>query len=145
MNAKSYALNYDGYWREPNISGIPATSGIYTVYSCRHNTAEGTVSIKNLLYIGESANVKDRILRHEKWDEWRRYLKPGEELCFNFTSITLDRERVEAALIYEHKPPANHQYVSNFPYPQTSVSTSGRNVLLKPYFTVYKTLSSQYG
>ena len=145
MNAKSYSLNYDGYWREPSISGIPANSGIYTVYSCHHNIAEGTVSIRKLIYIGESMNAKDRILKHERWSDWRRYLQPGEELCFNFSPIIHDRERVEAALINEHKPPANHQHVNDFPYPQTTVSTAGRNALLKAYFTVYTTRSSLYG
>ena len=35
MAAKSYSLDYDGYWRVPNISGLPANSGIYCVYALR--------------------------------------------------------------------------------------------------------------
>jgi hypothetical protein len=31
MAAKTCALTFDGYWREPNISGLPAKSGIYGV------------------------------------------------------------------------------------------------------------------
>lgn len=139
MTAKSYSLTYDGYWREPNIGGIPAKSGVYSVYACTHNRTANTVTIKKLIYIGESANVHDRIAGHEKWRDWRRHVGPGQELCFNFAPIFTDRERVEAALINHHKPPENSEYVNYFPYPQTSVSTSGRSALLSGFFTVYTT------
>ncbi len=137
MNAKSYLLTYEGYWREPNIGGIPAKSGVYSVYACTHNRSTNSVALEKLIYIGESANVRNRVANHEKWQDWRRHLRPGQQLCFNFAGITTDRERVEATLINHHKPPENSEYVNHFPYPQTTVSTSGRNALLSSHFTVY--------
>ena len=137
MSAKNYSLTYRGYWRESNRSGVPASSGVYSVYACTYDRYSDTVTLQKLIYIGESANVRDRIANHEKWQEWRRHLRPGQELCFNFAAITADRERVEAALINHHKPPANSEYVNYFPYPQTSVRTSGKNALLSTHFTVY--------
>lgn len=137
MTAKSYSLVYDGYWREQHVGSIPAKSGVYTVYACAHNIAARTVSLQNLIYIGEAGNVRDRIKGHEKWPDWRRHLLIGQQLCFNFAPISIDRERVEAALIHHHKPPENSEYVNYFPYPQTTVQTSGRNTLLSGFFTVY--------
>jgi len=55
MATKSYSLEFDGYWREPNASGLPPKSGIYCVYACVHNADRKTVSLKRLLYIGEAA------------------------------------------------------------------------------------------
>lgn len=133
-----YNLNYDGYWREPNISGIPEESGVYSVYSCQYNNPNKTVSIRKLIYIGESQNVNDRISDHEKWEDWQAHLNYGEELCFNFAPISASggRERVEAALIFHHKPPENKEYVNSFPYPETTVSTAGENSHLSSRFTV---------
>ncbi|BCO30027.1 hypothetical protein TspCOW1_01300 [Thiohalobacter sp. COW1] len=145
MTAETHHLEFDGYWREPNVGGIPAQSGIYCVYACRHNVNEKTVSLKRLIYIGESENVHERIAGHEKWPVWRRYLEAGQELSFSFAPITNSRVRVEAACIYEHKPPANTEYVDNFPYDTTTVITSGRNALLKGRFTAYPTGNSRVG
>lgn len=142
MTARSYALAYEGYWREANTVYIPATSGVYSVYTCRHNVIEKTVTLLKLVYIGESANVRDRIQCHERYSDWRRFLGLGQELCFNFAPIVTDRERVEAALVHFHKPPANTSFVDTFPYAQTTVATSGANVLLSTYFTVYTTANS---
>lgn len=144
MVAKSYALVFEeGYWREPNVSGLPAASGVYGVYACTHNVSGNTVSLRKLLYIGEAADVRARVAGHERRYDWRRQLQRGEELCFNAALISPreDRERAEAAMIYEHKPPLNVDYVHAFPFDVTTVATSGRNALMKAYFTVYPTTS----
>ena len=144
MAAKSYSLDYDGYWRVPNISGLPANSGIYCVYACVHNVSEKTVTLRRLLYIGEAGNVRDRVAKHERWDDWVRELKAGEELCFNaaLVSPATDRERAEAAMIHHHKPPCNVEYVNAFPFDTTTVTTRGKNAKLDGYFTVYTTTAT---
>lgn len=63
---KKITLDFDGYWREANKDSIPRQSGIYCVYTCTYNATEHTVSIKKMLYIGESTNVHDRT---ELWKE----------------------------------------------------------------------------
>ena len=144
MTTKTYKLEFDGYWSEPNISGLPAKSGIYCVYGCTYNATSKTVSIKRLIYIGEAENIQTRVANHEKWDQWRRYLKTGEQLCFNAALISgnTDRQRAEAAMIFKHKPPCNTEYVNSFPFDQTTIHTSGRNALLYPYFKVFRTPAS---
>lgn len=140
MAAHTYSLNFDGYWLTLNIGGLPANSGIYCGYACTHNRQENTFSIRKLVYIGEATNVRDRVSSHEKWEEWKRQLLCGEELCFNAALIApeLDRQRAEAAMIYHHKPPCNVEYVLNFPFDQTTISTSGKNAKLDSNFTVYR-------
>ena len=136
------SLDYDGYWREPAVGGIPNQSGVYSVYACTHNAAANTVTIRKLLYIGESATVRDRIQQHlsgATGRSWKQHLLAGEVLCFAFAPISgATRKRAEAALIYKHKPPENTEYVYSFPakWSPTTVKTSGRNKLLSSHFTV---------
>lgn len=136
------SLTYGGYWREPNVGSVPNETGVYSVYACTHNPAARTVSIRRLIYVGESVAVRDRIRQHlsgATGRSWKKHLLAGEELCFAFAPISgATRERAEAALIYKHKPPENTEYVHSFPakWSPTTVKTSGRNKLLSPHFTV---------
>lgn len=140
MVAKSYSLDFNGYWREPNIDGLPAKSGVYGVYACTYNSSERTVALKRLIYIGESENIKSRVATHEKWPMWKRQLRAGEQICFNAALISpaSDRERSEAAMINRHKPACNVEYVDEFPYDTTTITTKGRNALMERYFTVHR-------
>lgn len=138
---KKINLNFEGYWRECNKSGIPAKSGIYCVYSCTYNSTQDTVSLKKLLYIGESTNVKNRVATHNRLDDWKKQLSPNETLCYSFASVSdNDRTRAEAALIFKHKPPMNEEYINTFPYEDTHMSLSGKTKFLTTDFIVEKTI-----
>jgi hypothetical protein len=101
MAAKSYFLNFDGYWRATSVAGLPASSAIYCAYACTHSAQAGTVSLNAALI-----------------------------------SPQADRERAEAAMIFSHKPPCNTQCVDSFPFDTTTISTSGKNALLRSYSTI---------
>jgi len=138
--AKTISLSFNGYWREVNKGGVPAKSGIYLVYVCRHDETERKVTLDKLIYIGEAENVHGRIDDHEKWSEWRQYVPRGSEICFSFAGVTSpDRERAEAALIYYHKPPCNVEYVDSFPFEDTTVESTGLCALLSSTITVRRT------
>ena len=140
MAKQTYSLTYEGYWLYRDRSSIPNRSGVYSVYACTYDPHANTVSIRMLIYIGESGTVGNRIGDHEKLRDWQKHLLPGERLCFSFAPVaTASRERAEAALIYHHKPPENVEYVDNFPFDETTVTTSGRNAELARRFTVYRT------
>lgn len=137
MAAQTFTIEFDGYWREPNKGSIPANSGVYCVYSCVYNTSKKTVSIKKLIYIGESEDVNDRISDHEKLPVWKKHLKSGEVLCYSFGEVTaINRIRCEAAMIFKHKPPENTEYVSSFPFDKTTIKLSGKTSLLSTSFIV---------
>ncbi|MEJ2632783.1 MAG: GIY-YIG nuclease family protein [Acidihalobacter sp.] len=117
MAEQSYELEFDGYWREPAKGGIPDKSGIYCVYSCVHNASNKTVSLKKLIYIGESGDVKSRIANHEKLSDWKKHVTHGEVLCFSFAPVSsASRVRCEAAMIFKHEPPVNAEYAEAFPH-----------------------------
>ncbi|MFZ2444868.1 MAG: GIY-YIG nuclease family protein [Syntrophobacteraceae bacterium] len=141
---KTNTVNMQGYYVSDDA--IPSSSGIYCVYAGTFNRAADTVSLRKLLYIGESANVHDRIAGHERKSDWRRYLQSGEILIYSFGAVPAsDRNRVEAAMIYKHKPPCNVEYVDSFPFEDTTIYLTGRTELLTTYFVVYNTESRQLG
>lgn len=138
---KTISLNFDGYWREVNKDSVPSESGIYCVYACTYNQTAKTVSLRELVYIGESDNVHERLSNHEKLPDWKRRLKAGETLCYSVASVeSTDRIRAEAAMIYHHKPPCNTEYKYSFPYSDTTIQTSGKNAKLDTFFTVHQTI-----
>ena len=139
--AKTINLDFRGYWREVNKSGIPTESGIYAVYVCKYNPKpKDTVAITKLIYIGEAKDVNDRISKHEKWTEWREEVPSTFELCFSFAKVSSpDRERAECALIYHHKPTCNDECKDSFPYEDTTVVSAGRHKFIKSPITVKKT------
>ena len=151
MTAKTYSLTFDGYWREPNVGGLPAQSGIYGVYACTYDAQAKTVALNRLVYVGEASNIKDRVSNHDCWSVWKRQLKSGEVLRVNAAPISpeADRQRAEAAMIFKHKPPCNTEYVNAFPFDTTTIITCGKNALTQPSFAVTRTdmaaAASSYG
>ena len=140
MAAKTISIELKGYWRDENKSGVPADSGVYCVYECKHDKQESTVSLLTLIYIGESGNACDRIANHEKRDDWLTHVGSGNELCYSFGPVgSVDRDRAEAAMIFEHKPPENVEYKDSFPFDRTTMSLSGKTALLRTNFTVERT------
>lgn len=140
MAAKSYSIDFNGYWT--NINSLPTAAGIYCVYACTDSPQ--SVSISKLLYIGESDNIWKRVKNHEKTAEWKRQLGRNEVLCFNASTTPVlglsdDRERIEAAMIFHHKPPCNVEYKYSFPFDSTTVRISGRHAKLDGEFTVHRT------
>ena len=138
MAEMTYVLNFGGYWRVLALTRLPTAAGIYGVYACTYNALTDRVSLHRLLYVGEAANVRNRVAGHEQWTVWTSYLLPAEELCFNGAMIAPvgARHRAEAAMIHHHKPPCNSEYVNSFPFDATTTFTSGRRDLLTPVFTV---------
>lgn len=140
MAEMSFKVDFEGYWRERNISSVPSNSGVYCVYECSYNSENDTVSIHRLIYIGEARDARDRIQNHEKWNDWKRYVGSGNELCFSHGYVESEnRERVEAAFIFKHKPPANDEYKNEFPFDTTTINAIGKTALLHTNFTVHRT------
>ena len=142
MPEATYKIVFQGYWRRINVGSIPDKSGIYCVYECKYNAEKKSVTLINLLYIGQAENVRTRIQNHEKLNDIEMYIKKGDnsnELCFSFASVesaNRDRDRVEAAMIYQHKPPFNDHYTDKFDFDTTTIKSTGTVALLDTDFTV---------
>jgi excinuclease UvrABC nuclease subunit len=134
---RTFRLDFDGYWRDANIDGVPEEAGVYLVYACEFNKPQGTVKLRKLLYVGEAEDVRTRIKDHEKRDCWEGELSQGEEICFSFTPLDdPNRERAEAALIYQHKPECNDEHKDEFNYETTTVISTGKCKFIVPSFTI---------
>ncbi|NIF31650.1 GIY-YIG nuclease family protein [Enterobacter sp. Cy-643] len=137
MAGITVSLNFEGYWREVYKEYVPAQSGIYCVYACTFNQTEKSVSIRKLIYIGESADVRHRLATHNKLDDWNRHLQRGETLCYSVATIPeSNRVRVEAALISKVTPPENSEYTGDYPYLRTTVHLTGQHAGLPESLSV---------
>ena len=133
-------VEFYGYWRESKKELIPSHSGVYCVYECSYNPDNDSVIINRLIYIGKAENVRERISNHEKWGEWRQNIGDGKELCFSSGSVEPDiRERIQAAFVFQNKPPLNDEYKNSFPFDQTTITARGSVELHITDFSVEKT------
>ncbi len=137
MTANSHAMTFFGYWREQNMHTLPEQAGIFCVHAGIHNTHTRTVSVRKLIFIGESENIGQHIGCCNT-QAWMKYLKKGETLCFSFAPQANYRAQCTTALIFEHKPPENIEHMCSFPFEQTHIVLNGKTDLLKTNFTVYQ-------
>jgi hypothetical protein len=141
MTAKKFELEFVGYRLEAGLKSWPEKSGIYCVYRCVSHPKDNQVSLEKLIYIGEAGDLRKRMSSHEKFDVWESCLKDGEVLCFSYALVSgVDRERCEAAMIYEHQPIKNEHCKDSFSHDETTISLSGDIKWLTANFTVKKTV-----
>ena len=127
---KKYELLFHGYYRKPEF--LSPGPGIYCVYRGVYNQVKDNVSLKELLYIGQSKDVKERHKNHENLSEWKQKLKSGEELQYTMAPLSVSElERCEAALIYKNRPSCNHSGCESFPYNPTRVDIRGPAAFLE--------------
>lgn len=136
-----YDLDFRGYWQEGRQEAMPVLSGIYCVYACTPQ-ADGTLSIRKLLYVDSARDVRQRILNDDRKCLWRQFLQPGENLCYSCASLAdKSHEVCKAALVYRHQPCCNEQANEGFRHGTTHIRTKGDNLHLSTEFTVYRSVS----
>lgn len=125
-----YNLNFRGYWIDAHSSAIPSVSGVYLVYRCTYD-AEG-VTLKELLYIGQSTDLNARINDHEKKEIFLHECEEGETICYSVAEVPQnDLDVVENALIFAQKPRLNTQLKDHFEHDiPVSLNLEGRCKLL---------------
>lgn len=128
---KDYILNFDGYWRECNKNGLPTYPGIYLVYRSRYNPQNDTVSLVEIIYIGKTDNIHDRLIKHEKYDLFVSQLREHEELCYSCAEVVEDIDLVENALIFAQKPVLNDQGKDSYNYSRAHFILDGSCTRMK--------------
>jgi len=123
---EEYRLTFDGYWRDCNKSGLPTYSGIYLVYKCVYNAQNDTVSLVDIIYIGQADNIHDRHIKHEKYVDFLSQLNDGQELCYSCAPVDEDINLVENALIFAQKPVLNIEGRKAYKYPKAHFILSGQ-------------------
>ena len=129
---KSYSLNFKGYWREKNKEGVPSRSGIYLVYRCVYEKESNTVGLREIIYIGQAVNVRERIANHDRLGDFEKKLQKGEELCYSVADVeSSDLDIIENALIFAQKPILNDKLRDTFNYGGVTVKLDGRCACMK--------------
>lgn len=133
---KNIKLSFKGYWREDRRSFIPHITGVYLVYRCIHDPILNTVSLRDLIYIGQSKDVNERIEQHCHESQFRSVVNVGETLCFSVAEVpSEDLNLVENALLFAQKPGLNTQGKDSYNYPDASFLIEGRCSLLN--YTIF--------
>lgn len=140
MSALTLDLKFNGYWREPKISGLPAESGVFCVYLCSYNAADKAVIILRLLHIGETGNANRTVAQHPLWSTWKAAKdRSDQQICFTFAPVAaIHRHQIAAALIYAHKPITNGDFKNDFPFEATVLTINGRSSLLQKTVSVVR-------
>lgn len=127
-NTQHYHLEILGYFRDEIRGRFPELAGIYFVYSGYYNPINKWVTLKRLLYIGETDNLYQRHNEHDKRVDFIKQLSEDEKLFYSFALTEYsekERKRIESALIYELLPPLNEKSTTTFNYQPTKVEIGG--------------------
>ena len=128
---KKYDLSFQGFFRD--ASELPKKPGVYCVHSGVYNEIAKTVTLRKLLYIGQSDCVGIHLANSSNLQVWSGKLSCGEELWFSFAQIDADElDRCASALVYDNQPECNSIGKDGFRYMDTIVSVGGAIGLLKP-------------
>lgn len=122
-------LDVQGYYRDQSRNGFPHSSGIYFVYRGVFVPHLKTVTLRELLYIGETEDLYQRHNDHDKRDKFITKLQEDEELFYSFALTEniskKQRLRIESTLIYELRPQLNTQNMETYNYDQTIINVLG--------------------
>lgn len=127
-----YNIQFEGYWLERNKKYVPAKSGVYMVYRGKYNQGNNSVDLYEIIYIGQSMNMKERIANHDHIQVFEATLNYGETLCYSCAAVDEnDLDIVENALIIAQKPRLNETKQGNLDYSEKRFQVSGRCSLIK--------------
>ena len=129
---RTYNIQFEGYWLERNKNDVPAKSGVYLVYRGKYNQRNNSVDLSEIIYIGQSVNMRERIVNHDHIQSFESVLNFGETLCYSCAAVDKnDLDIVENALIIAQTPRLNDTKQSNLDYSEKRFQVSGRCSLLK--------------
>ena len=129
---RTYSIQFDGYWLEQNKANVPERSGVYLVYRGKYDQVEKIVKLYEIIYIGQSVDMRQRIVSHDHLDKFKKTLENGETLCYSCASVDEnDLDIIENALIIAQKPRLNDYKQSGLNFSEKRFIVSGRCELLK--------------
>ena len=100
------------------------------MYRCNDN--EQTVTLRKLIYIGKAINIHDRVCNHNRYEDFKRQLLQGEQLCYSYASVSPNEvDAVENGLVFMQKPELNEDLTDRYYYPDSEFSIEGACSLLK--------------
>ena len=139
-NLKDAFLNVDNVLDEGNgwinalsymIPGFGFARGITDIVD---NINEDTVSLLDILYIGQGKNVNERIDTHDKREVFLKKCDEdkNETLCYSIAEVNeTDLNLIENALIFAQQPELNNYYKDNFSFEKSEFHLEGKCSLMK--------------
>lgn len=128
---KTFNLHFDGSILDENRMNLPTYSGIYLVYRGVLSADSTRLNCHDIVYIGQSDNIRRRIITHDKRTEFLQTLLAGEVLFYSYAKCDEESlNRIENALIFRMQPKLNEQGKESFLYPSTTVISDGQCALL---------------
>jgi len=101
------------YFENPvalDSGGIKNAAGIYCILGRKKPTSEKDSHEWNIIYVGQSGEVKDRIKDHERKSDWEKKAREDELLvAVLYESNENKRLSIEKEIRDEYKPPCNKQ------------------------------------
>ena len=132
---KTYNLTFDGSWGDDVRDQLPKYSGVYLVY--RGVYERGSFTCREIIYIGQAENIRERHKNHEKRDLFLAKRRANEVIFYSCAPVaTYDLDREENALVYEMRPILNDKLTESFPYPETIIESDGQCALLHKKITM---------
>lgn len=129
---KNIRLSFKGYWRAEKKDFIPHFMGVYLVYRGVYNANEDTVSLRDLVYIGQAEDVNRRINEHIDDPSFTGILQGKEILCFSVAQVSSNEiDLVENALIFAQKPILNTNLKQSYNHEAAGFVIEGRCSLLR--------------
>ena len=120
-----YDLNFARYCWRGNEDTAPESSGVYCAYSCVKQ--EGQLFVDELLYVGQTGNLRNRLKEHTSSGKFKPELDAGKVVFYAWA--VLDGRSLtacEAAMISHYRPRYNEQLKDGFRgHDVTRVSCSG--------------------
>lgn len=138
----TYNVLFKGYRREENIDNMPEYGGIYMAYRCVYNIEKSTVSLKEIIYIGKTDNLKKSLLKHKEEKDLKTFLLHNEQICYSYANVPQEQaDVVENALVYLQQPRGNNtvedvRMKGNFKFHDAVFRIEGKCSLLK--YTYFK-------
>lgn len=131
-----FELNHEGYYRDCNRGNLPAVAGIYIVYRCIPNKTNNTIDIKEILYIGETENMRKRHngtagkpSKHEHYDDFVKEAGGEENICYGWIPLPKyseeERKWIQDALIHMQQPPVNDASKQHYNHPAAEIRIYG--------------------
>lgn len=102
------------------------------VYRCVYDSASNEVALKEIIYIGKTGDLNERLNGHDKSSMFQSACEVGEEICYAYATVSMDDlDVVENALIFAQKPKLNSELVNSYKYENGAFLVEGKCALLK--------------
>lgn len=126
-----YNIHFNGSISDNDQAYLPEYGGVYLVYRGIWSEKDKLFFCHEIIYIGKAENIKQRLLSHERRNDFLAACRPGEVIFYSYAEVSpLCFNQVEAALIYHTQPSLNDTGKDSFPYGPTHVVSDGACALL---------------